>query len=119
MHLVCIYEGYCKTGEQIHGPKARVIVNRPGKEVTLVLTSYGPVTWEISPQDKTQIVKIILGGDAKQAVMGVPADTPITEGAHVIRFSNRFAEFSNASQRASEAQRSPAGRFSRRLSIVA
>lgn len=62
VHLVSIYEGGEQTGDQIHGPRARVHVDRPGKQVTLVLTSYSGATWHVTASEGTQIHEVILGG---------------------------------------------------------
>lgn len=39
VHLVSLYEGNYKTDGKVHGGKASVHVNRPGKSVILVLSS--------------------------------------------------------------------------------
>lgn len=79
VHLVSIYEGFEQTGDQIHGPKALVHVDRPGKRVTLVLTSYSGATWHVTTSKNTHIRKVILGGYQQQAVEGVPKSTEITK----------------------------------------
>ncbi len=45
LHIVFVYEGNTRTGNQIHGERASVKVDRPGKDVVLFLGSYGSVTW--------------------------------------------------------------------------
>ena len=72
LHAIGIYEGVEKTGNEIHGGRATVTVNRPGKMVTLVLTSYEPVTWEVKLAGDTKVEEVILGGYGPQAVKGVP-----------------------------------------------
>ncbi len=62
LHYVGIYEGNQKTGGVIHGPEARVFVDRPGAEVVLVLADYGPVRWFVETAGATVIEQIILGG---------------------------------------------------------
>lgn len=79
VHLVSIYEGFEQTGHKIHGPKALVNVDRPGKQVTLVLTSYSGATWHVTASKDTHIRKVILGGYEQQAVKGVPKSTEITK----------------------------------------
>ncbi len=81
LHVVSIYEGLTETAGQIHGPKAFVSVSRPGKSVTLVLTSYSPVTWEVSPTTGTTIEKVILGGHGARAVKGLAPKVPVTRQA--------------------------------------
>ncbi|MBF9032951.1 hypothetical protein HKCCE2091_01760 [Rhodobacterales bacterium HKCCE2091] len=62
LHIVGIYEGSEETDGRIHGPEARVTVDRPGAEVTLVLADYGPVRWLVSATDGTEIARVILAG---------------------------------------------------------
>ena len=62
LHYVGIYEGATKTAGRIHGPEARVILDRNGAEVTLVLASYDPVRWMIKQQEGTGLTKIVLAG---------------------------------------------------------
>jgi len=61
-HAVGIYEGYEETDGQLHGPRARVLVDRPGADVTLMLLSYAPVRWSIETTPGTSIETIQLGG---------------------------------------------------------
>lgn len=79
VHLVGIYEGFEQTGELIHGPKALVHVDRPGKHVTLVLTSYSGATWHVTTSKDTHLRKVILGGYEKQAVEGIPESTEVVK----------------------------------------
>jgi hypothetical protein len=79
VHLVSIYEGFERTGEIIHGPKALVYVDRPGKNVILVLTSYSGATWHVAASKDTRLRKVILGGYEKQAVDGIPDKTEIVK----------------------------------------
>ena len=79
VHLVSIYEGYEKSKGKIHGPRANVHVDRPGKEVTLVLTSYDGATWQITTTTGTKIREVILGGYEEQAVKGVSESTKVTK----------------------------------------
>lgn len=62
LHGVGIYEGYERTGSQIHGPRADVYIDRPGAIITLYLADYGPVTWRIETAATTKIERIVLGG---------------------------------------------------------
>lgn len=81
LHIVGIYDGFNKTDEQIHGPKAIVKVDRPNKQVTLVLTSHSPVTWEVDAGKDTKIAKVILGGYGRQAVKGLPGNVTIVDAS--------------------------------------
>lgn len=60
IHVVGIYEGNERTGGTIHGPQAKVSIDRPGEKVTLFLTSYERVLWMIDPSDKTTIDQIVI-----------------------------------------------------------
>ena len=76
-HLVSIYEGFGRTADKSHDAKARVHVDRPGKQVTLILTSYSRTLWQVSVSPITQLQKVILGGYECQAIEGLPASTEI------------------------------------------
>ena len=79
VHLVSIYEGYEESNGKVHGPRANVHVDRPGKQVTLVLTSYDGATWQITTTTGTKIRKVILGGNEEQVVKGVLKSTKVTK----------------------------------------
>lgn len=61
-HAVGVYQGYEETDGQLHGPRARVLVDRPGADVTLVLLSYAPIRWWVETTPGTRIETIQLGG---------------------------------------------------------
>ena len=67
LHVVALYGGNTKTGDMLHGGKAAVKVDRPGKNVTLVVSAYDPVTWDITVTPKTNLKKVLLGGYHRQA----------------------------------------------------
>ncbi len=48
LHAARVYEGNNRTGDRVHGPEARVHVDRPRKNVTLVLLDYGPLRWFVT-----------------------------------------------------------------------
>jgi hypothetical protein len=82
LHVVSIYEGSTRTGAAIHGERATVSVNRPGRSVVLFLGSAGGdhgVTWTVNAEKGTTIESVILGGRAQQAVEGLPDETPVVE----------------------------------------
>lgn len=79
LHVVGLYEGFTKSDGKIHGGKALVTVNRPGKTVTLVLTSHTPVTWEVTLDKDTKLAKVILGGSKVAAVKGLPEKVEVVE----------------------------------------
>ncbi len=77
LHVVGLYEGYTKSNGAIHGGKARVSVDRPGKRVTLALVAYDPVTWEVTATPATTLERVVLGGHSQQAAAGVPRAVPV------------------------------------------
>lgn len=60
IHVVGIYEGNERTDGVIHGPQAKISIDRPGEKVTLFLTSYDRVLWMIEPSEKTTIDQIVI-----------------------------------------------------------
>jgi len=93
VHVVGIYQGVTETDGNIHGPKAFVRVDRPGKLVTLVLTTAAPCTWELSLSEGSEVEKVILGGRGPQAVKGLAKDVPVVEAWRQeakIRLSHAF-----------------------------
>jgi hypothetical protein len=80
LHVVGLYEGATKTDGQIHGPRAVVTVDRPKKLVTLVLTSYSALTWEVQLAPGSALDKVILGGYERQAIKGIPETTEVVHG---------------------------------------
>lgn len=60
VHVVGIYEGFTQSGNLIHGPKARVRLDRPGAEVILVLSSYDATLWELTLADGTAVPEVVL-----------------------------------------------------------
>ncbi len=81
LHVVCVYEGSTRTGAAIHGERATVSVERPGKSVVLFLgaCSDHSVTWEVLVGKDTKIESVILGGQKKQAVKELPEGTKLIE----------------------------------------
>jgi hypothetical protein len=79
LHMVCLHTGVTKTDGQIHGGRATVTVNRPGKTVVLFLSAYETVTWKVMPAKDTRIGKIILGGYHEQAISSLPKDAELLE----------------------------------------
>ncbi len=56
---------------------ANVIVDRPGKRVTLFLSAYEPVIWHVSATANTTIEKVILAGYYQQVVDGLAPGVPV------------------------------------------
>ena len=63
VHAVGVYEGSGKDpAGALRGPDAKVLVDRPGAEVTLYLGSYEPVRWLVTTSPGTEIVRIVIHG---------------------------------------------------------
>lgn len=60
LHVVGIYEGFERSAGKVHGPRARVILDRPGVEVLLVLSSYGAVRWEVELGRDTRSPTVVI-----------------------------------------------------------
>ena len=95
LHMVCLREGLTKTDGQIHGGRATVTVDRPGKTVVLFLGAYQSVTWKVMPGKDTRIGKVFLGGYHEQAIQDLPKDAELLEvyyektkgaGGHLMAF---------------------------------
>ena len=75
LHLVGLYEGVRgAAGKNRMGRpigRAEVVVDRPGKLITLVLSAYEPVLWEVQTSPDTRLAKIVLSGYHEQSVEGV------------------------------------------------
>jgi hypothetical protein len=79
LHVVCLYEGSTRTGDTIHGGKAAVRVDRPGKLVTLVVGAYNPISWDVTVTEKTRLAKVVLAGYHQQAVNEQPKHIEVVE----------------------------------------
>ncbi len=81
LHVVCLYEGVERTGNEIHGGRAVVTVDRPRTKVTLALVSYESIRWEIKLTPDTQLEKVILGGYERQTLKEQPAGTVVVDAS--------------------------------------
>ncbi len=54
----------------------RVVVNKPGEAVALVLGAYEPTVWRVGWSPQTRIVAVLVSGYHAQQVSGVPANVP-------------------------------------------
>lgn len=71
-----------KTDHQIdqsghQASRFEVIVNSPRRPVALLLGAYEPTIWNIAWTEHTRIAAVVATGYHRQAVAGVPDDTPI------------------------------------------
>ena len=62
VHAIGLYEGNVKTGGKVHGPEARVTVDRQDDDVILVLGSMKAVRWFIETSNNTNIAMIYVHG---------------------------------------------------------
>jgi len=62
LHVVGVYEGVNGAKNEDGRSLATVNVDLPGETVTLVLTAYDPVEWDVHVTGKTKIEQIFLGG---------------------------------------------------------
>ena len=82
VHFVGIYEGFTRSDGRIHGPKARVLLDRPGAEVVLVLSSDEATLWDVRLSEGTAMPSVVLSQmieDRQGAVLvnGQNLDQPV------------------------------------------
>lgn len=63
LHVVSVNQGWVAPGDFRNEPQARVIVDRPGSEVILVLLDADKVEWMVETTPGSFIETILLGGD--------------------------------------------------------
>src|SRR6476620_6862804 len=78
LHVVSLYESKVPVGGKDIPVKAQVVVNRPGRDVTLFLSAYEPCTWQVIVGPDTRLTKVILGGYHQQAAE-VPKGVEVVE----------------------------------------
>ena len=81
LHVVGCYEAAEGTGKKIEGhdqAKLKIVVDRPGKQVTLVLTAYEPVRWALAEAKGSHIRRVIVSGYHRQEIQGLPAGCKVT-----------------------------------------
>ena len=75
VHVVAVGNGY-QTADFYALPAARVLVDRPGQDVTLVLLDGGQIHWQIEATDGTIIVEIVRSGpntlDSEVSLFDIP-----------------------------------------------
>jgi len=85
LHVVGVYSGITADGgaSRDHEPDhASILVDRPGRAVTLFLCAYEPVTWHISTSPDTTIEKVIVGGHYEQGVTGLESGVEVVSLWH-------------------------------------
>jgi hypothetical protein len=68
LHVVALHQGHQVVRGQDHVRVAQVSVDRPGKEVILVVSAHEAVEWDVSATPKTTLTKVIAGGYKRQSV---------------------------------------------------
>ncbi|WP_229836514.1 hypothetical protein [Aliiroseovarius zhejiangensis] len=75
IHVVAVAKGY-QTEDYYALPEARVLVDRPGQEIGLVLLDDGELHWKVEATEGTNIGEIIRSGpsprDSKVTLFGIP-----------------------------------------------
>ncbi len=81
LHGIGVYSGNYNGGPSPNNLKgeALVNVNRPGKRVTLFLSAYEPVHWQVNVASNCIVEKVILGGFYAQTISGLGAGVEIVE----------------------------------------
>ena len=84
LHGIGVYSGNYNGGPSPNNLRgeALVKVNRPGKRVTLFLSAYEPVHWQVNVVSNTIVEKVILGGYYAQTISGLGAGVEIIEAFH-------------------------------------
>jgi len=79
LHLVGLYSGNSNGSSSTNHEEgvASVLVDRPGRRVTLLLSSYEPVLWSVTATNGTLIEKVILGGYLPQRVRGLDPNVEV------------------------------------------
>lgn len=69
LHVVALYEGHGAPRDHSTPGTAAVTVDRPGKEVVLVVCANESVDWEVRATPKTKLVTILAVGSRRQVVI--------------------------------------------------
>lgn len=86
-----LYAGGAKGGKEIYPnidqsgrrtTQFEVIVNSPDKPVALILGAYEPSIWNFAWTQGTKISAVVVTGYHRQAVAGLPKDTPLLISTH-------------------------------------
>ena len=72
VHMVSFYTN--STSE-----RATVVIDRPGKTVGLVLSSYDRARWNVEVTEGTTIKSVLLGGHQRQSITGLGGDVQIVD----------------------------------------
>lgn len=80
----------------------RVNVRQTGKPLVLVLTAYGFVEWEVQASPGVNIERVILAGQGKQRMTGLPSTIPVINRTSEGRDQDYFYAYQKGSARYDE-----------------
>src|SRR5688572_27676459 len=66
LHVVALFEGSFDAKTR-SSAGAKVTVDRPDKDVVLVVSGSNAIEWEITATPKTKLTKVIFGGSKRQS----------------------------------------------------
>ncbi|NML46785.1 hypothetical protein HHL11_23780 [Ramlibacter sp. G-1-2-2] len=69
-------EVYLVSGYEPGTPRTAVRIDRPGKRVLLVLTSYDKVFWQVLPTPGTELAGVLVASYSAQGALQAPPGTP-------------------------------------------
>lgn len=102
LHVVSVFKGHVRTKkstetEEELPPSANITIDRPAKEVVLLLSSPNPLQWNILKSAQTKLVKIILNSGNKELttvnVNKEPYDNLVDWGQGVMPYENSGIDF--------------------------
>jgi len=67
LHAVGVYEGFERQQGDNGSPQARVVVDRPGKDIVLLLGSFNGVQWNVELTPNTRLEKLVLYGNGRSS----------------------------------------------------
>lgn len=92
LHVVGVYAGCGENSSGAYHPEGTVdvVVNRPGRRVTLCLSSYEPEHWQVMVAEGTIIEKVVLCGYYHQRVSGLASNAEIVEAFYSGNNADRY-----------------------------
>lgn len=81
LHVVAVGTGFRAVGSERAAGTSAVTVDRPGKDVVLVVHAYNPTHWEVKATAKTALTLVVATGYHRQTVFA-PKDVPVAELTH-------------------------------------
>lgn len=87
LHVVSVFEGTPDPADRWRVPVARVMIDRPGHDIVLILADRGPLRWEIDLTPGTSLEQVYLGGanpDSSEVRLGgIPVVASVSPGLPV------------------------------------